>query len=158
MKLWAIIVGIATIASIASFLDGIVRNKPRWRLVASTFLAIIFAGLSGYLAFQNEELWRARGDAELLATNWPARVEYSPDGEGDYDGIITSGMIFLRRYRNQFPEAYEYAERAIATPARQVPANPYEQSTTFRKLRGAQAMITTIRSIAGKPVTVAPYR
>ena len=157
MKLWAIIVGIATLASIASFLDGILRNKPPWRLIVSTLLATIFAALCGYLAFQNEELWQARADAEKLATIWPARVDYSPNAEGDYDGIITSGMIFLRRYRSQFPEAYEYAEKTIAEPSRQIPSSANEESTTMRKLRGAQAMVTTIRSLAGKPVTFAPY-
>jgi hypothetical protein len=151
MKWWAILVGIATLASIGSFLEAFVRDRQKSRLLAFALLATIFAGMSGYLAFRNDELTAARKQAKELAAAWPVSLNYNASDVGLYDGIITGGMFFLARYRRDFPEAYEYAQKNIVEPVR----NSTRDNYVSLRLESAQAMITAIRSIAGERV-IAP--
>jgi hypothetical protein len=158
MKIWAILTGIATLASIASYFHTIWKDKTPAKLLLPA-LAIIFAGATGYFAFQYSEQLNIHNQAIKLSQSWPERLSYSPDNAGVYRGIVLRGMEFLEVNKLHFPRTYSSAEKLIESfgvleKVRKNDANIYAEIEESGRLHeAAETMLTLIRSIANEQHT-----
>jgi hypothetical protein len=159
-KIWAIVVGASTIASIASWLHTIDFSKSGGAFFYPVF-AIFFAGLSGYLIFQNYELVDIEKDAKQVLRSWSK--EYLR-GSGNDRGVILSGFTFIEKHRSYFPETYILAQELVRNSKPQFfetqdyetvetgKADPNYLNEVNRLLQGSIAMRGLIAGIAGENI------
>ena len=153
MELWEIITGIGTLASIAAWI-----KTTGWKTSQLVYplLTVIFAGTTGYLAFQNRELSRIESEAKTLAASWPTDLRWDADDGGKYRGIILRGLQFLEKYREQHPDSYGLVKHLAESSGviEKVKSDEYrdELDEVSRLHEAAESIITLIRGLANLPV------
>lgn len=119
MGIWSIIVGIGTLASIAAWLHVLFKDKseykniPKTKILIYPLLAILFAGLTGYFAYQNAELKSMEKEAKEISSTFPYVLNYNYDDIGKYTAIILRGIDFFEGYKKTKPVTYQYAKSII---------------------------------------------
>ena len=153
MNIWAVVTGIGTVASIASWLLTIKwRNVGRRELIYP-FLTALLAGVTGYLAWQNIELHRIQAEANALVLTWPYELDYDFTTIGKCRGIVLRGQAFLETYRAKFPETYGTAVRLAdsAGVSKSTGITTEAMDDRRRICSAAETMIVLVKGIAGVP-------
>ncbi|MCS0540127.1 hypothetical protein NXY55_08955 [Aeromonas veronii] len=151
----AIFTTLASLASLLGLAFQLYQHKERLRtyvfLGISFFCAVISAVLwveVNQLEKENEVLLNARIEADKLLSSWPdvGRFDFTSDGE--FRGIVISGMAFLEANKAIFPDTYSTAKTVLFIELEAASNKDDNYISKRSKLQeAAETMVTTIRGI-----------
>jgi hypothetical protein len=116
--------------------------------------AILFAGMTRFLAFQNHELHAIESEVARIAESWPIHLEFNFDDTGKNWGIVLQGFSLLEKYRDRFPDMHVISKqlvensgvnRTVRSSGEFGPIADQVHSLHY----AAQVMMTLVRGIAG---------
>ena len=121
---WAIFTSVASLASIVALALQLHKNheKPRvYLLLVVSLLLSVLAGVfwsstealkteNKKLSFENTQLQLARNKAQQLVKSWPKPERFDFTSCGEFRGIVLSGMAFLEKHKEVFPDTYKTAK------------------------------------------------
>lgn len=147
-----------TLASLASLL-GLAyqlymhKEKPfTYCLLIISFVSAIVAAYSWVetqnLEKNNRALMNARIEADKLLELWPKLDNFDYVSDGEFRGVVISGMAFLESNRTLFPETY-LATKSLVFVELEAASNKDKNYVSKRsKLEeAAKTMVTTIKAI-----------
>lgn len=147
-----------TLASLASLLGlafQLYKHKEKpltYVLLIISFLCAIAAAYSWVeiqnLEEENKALLSARNEAAKLLDSWPKMESFDFVSDGEFRGIVISGMAFLESKKTLFPDTY-MATKSLVFVELEAASNKDENYISKRsKLEeAAKAMVTTIKAI-----------
>lgn len=151
----AILTTIASLASLLGLAFQLYKHKEKpltYALLAISFLFAITAAYSWVetrnLEAENLALMSARIEADQLLKSWPKLERFDFTSDGEFRGIVISGMAFLESNRELFPETY-LATKALLFVELEAASNKDDNFVSKRsKLEeAAKAMVTAIKAI-----------
>ncbi|HDT2088852.1 TPA: hypothetical protein RCG86_000062 [Enterobacter roggenkampii] len=149
---------ISTLASLASLLGlafQLIKNKEKPLTYCLLAISFVFSIASACLWVENENvgaenkaLKNARVQAEQLISTWPDVERFNFVTDGEFRGIVISGMAFLESKKELFPDTYQTAKSLlfIELEAAENKDNNYV-SKRAKLEEAARTMITTIKGI-----------
>lgn len=152
--IWATLTTISTLATLFGFAHQLYRHKEKPFTYSLLAIALLFAVLStllwqknGELEAENTRLQNAKLEAVALYDSWPSVDRFDFVSDGEFQGIIISGLAFLEANRGAFPENYIDAKNSFQEKLKLASndANYISKRSTLRE--AAQAMASTVKSL-----------
>jgi hypothetical protein len=143
LHIWEIILALGAVGSLAMWLRDISANRRALKELIYPILAIVLSTSSVVLYTQNSKLQDPIEQAKVLVNSWPETTFDGRFHKAQAKGIVEAGLRYLETYQAQHPDTYK---RIL---------NEYKKtdfSDSIQATNAADAMITLIRSYAGKPV------
>ena len=147
--IWGVISGLGAILTIVMWARDSLGEKPK-RLLYPVILVILTV-VATVLFLQIQEIRDVRSEARSLLDTWPEVEELDFKTKGERIGVIMSGLAFLEKHKEAFPETYEMAKKlVIARLSEFKPPESFEESYNESGLLKdvAGGMIQLVASIA----------
>lgn len=147
-----------TIASLASLI-GLAHQLYKHKENLSTYILLIIsfslAILASYswsdarnLEEENYALRTARTQADRLIDSWPKIERFDFVSDGEFRGIVISGMAFLESNKELFPDTYKTTSTLVFQELEAGENKDNNYMSKRQKLEeAAKAMVTTIKAI-----------
>jgi hypothetical protein len=151
----AIFTTLASLASLLGLAFQLYKHKEKpltYVLLVISFICAIVAAYSWLktqnLEVENRALMNARIEADKLLGSWPSMERFNFVSDGEFRGIVISGMAFLESNRELFPGTYS-ATKSLVFVELEAASNQDDNYVSKRsKLEeAAKAMVTTIKAI-----------
>lgn len=151
----AIFTTLASLASLLGLAFQLYKHKEKpltYLLLAVSFACAIVAAYSWNeaknLEVENRALMSARIEADKLLESWPSIERFDFVSDGEFRGVVISGMAFLESNRELFPDTYA-ATKSLVFVELEAASNQDDNFVSKRsKLEeAAKAMVTTIKAI-----------
>ena len=151
----AIFTTLASLASMVGLAFQLYKHKEKlltYALLIISFSCAIAAAYSWVeiknLEEENQSLQSARNEAAKLLDSWPKIERFDFVSDGEFRGIVISGMAFPESNRVFFPETYS-ATKSLVFVELEAISNKEENYISKRsKLEeAAKTMVTTIKAI-----------
>ncbi|WKC38698.1 hypothetical protein QYM18_06315 [Ectopseudomonas chengduensis] len=158
---YAIFTTLASLASLIGLALQLYKNKekPLTYFLLSiallcSFMSATLLVINSQLESENAELLNARLEANKLLSSWPKVENFDFTSDGEFRGVVISGMAFLEANREIFPETYTVTKSLMFNEL-EASSNKDENYVSKRsKLQeAAEAMITAIKAIRVKVVS-----
>jgi len=158
---YAIFTTLASLASLIGLALQLYKNKEKPLTYALLSIALLCSFMSATLLVinsqlesENAELLNAQLEANKLLSSWPKVENFDFTSDGEFRGVVISGMAFLEANRETFPETYA-ATKSLIFNELEASSNKDENYVSKRsKLQeAAEAMITAIKAIRVKVVS-----
>ncbi len=146
---------LASLASLLGLAFQLYKHKEKpltYLLLVVSFGCAIVAAHSWNeaqnLEVENRALMSARIEADKLLESWPSIERFALVSDGEFRGIVISGMAFLESNRELFPDTYA-ATKTLVFVELEAASNQDDNFVSKRsKLEeAAKAMATTIKAI-----------
>lgn len=151
----AILSTLASLAGLVGLAIQLFRHKEKPLTYGLLIISFIFAIAASYswieaqnLEVENRALMSARVEADNLINSWPKIERFDFVSDGEFRGIVISGMAFLESNQALFPDTYQATKKLVFLEL-EAGSNKDENFISKRsKLEeAAKAMVTTIKAI-----------
>lgn len=146
---WSYISGLAAILTIYFWARDILKENPK--KIIYPLLIVLLTVYSTYQFEQNRQMEDIQKEAASLVASWPSQKDLNFVDNGEKLGIIFSGLAFLEKHKDKFPETYNQAKVLVEirlhgfTP----PKNMEEKYNEYNLMEDvAGAMIGLVSSIS----------
>lgn len=114
----------------------------------------ILALSTGFFIFQNRQMASIESQAKVLLDTWPEELYNDPSHDETFKAIVLNGLVFLEKYKKEFPTAFEYAREQF-----NMKNSTGNSGDVFDKIKEsernyylAKAMLNSIRGVARLPL------
>jgi len=151
---WAILTTIGTLATLFGFAHQLYKHKEKPFTYSLLAIGLLFAVVStllwkenGELEAENARLQNAKLEAVALYDSWPSIDSFEFVSDGEFQGIVISGLAFLEANKDAFPETYIDAKNILQAKLK-VASNDMNYISKRSALReAAQTMSSTVKSL-----------
>jgi hypothetical protein len=151
---WAILTTISTLATLFGFAHQLYKHKEKPFTYSLLIIGVLFAIVStllwkenGELEAENARLQNAKLEATALYDSWPSADRFDFVSDGEFQGIVISGLAFIEANKNAFPETYINAKNMLQEKLKSasIDANYISKRSTLRE--AAQITSATVKSL-----------
>lgn len=152
--IWAVLTTIGTLATLFGLAHQLYKHKEKPFTYSLLAIALLFAVVStllwrenGELEAENKRLHNAKLDAAALYDSWPSVDKFDFVSNGEFQGIVFSGLAFLEANKATFPETYIDAKNTFQEKLK-IASNDKNYISKRDILReAAQAMASAVKSL-----------
>ncbi len=152
--IWATLTTIGTLATLFGFAHQLYKHKEKPFTYSLLAIALLFSIVStllwqknGELEAENTRLQNAKLEAAALYDSWPSVDSFDFVSDGEFQGVVISGLAFLEANKDAFPETYTSAKNIFQEKLKNASndKNYISKRSTVRE--AAQAMVSTVKSL-----------
>jgi hypothetical protein len=147
---------ISALASIIAVIDWIREHRRgSWKERAYPIAILLLTAFSTFQFLENHKIISAQHEASALISTWPNINDLKFHTKGEKMGIALSGLIFLEKHKESFPETYKMAKDLIEVRAKKFESQKdfgenLEESNMLEDV--SSTMIQLISSVAKEKI------
>lgn len=152
--IWAILSTVGTLATLFCFAHQLYKHKEKPRTYCLLLVTLLFAVASamlwmekGELQEENSRLRSAKSEAVDLYDSWPKTDNFDFVSDGEFQGIVVSGLAFLESNRDAFPEVYIDTKKILHGKLESANNDTNYVSKRATLQEAAEIMVSTVKSI-----------
>ncbi|HIF9384126.1 TPA: hypothetical protein ACX6R1_000001 [Photobacterium damselae] len=160
--IFAIFTSVASLASIVGLIDQLYKQKEKPKTYILVVLALLLSVGSAYqwteisslevrneqLSAENKKLLEARNEAADLLNKWEHPDQFDFVSNGEFRGMVLSGMAFLESRKDIFPDTYMATKSLLLNEMKSTSNDGSWAEQRHNLKEAAETIYTTVESIA----------